>query len=164
MNQFKYETSNLKMDIAMEDSQAVITLVAMVLDKETKTVGPTVLESKEVTKVTNDKLVKPNINEQDKPKLNQPPIWIVECEECNDFFTMNKAKHPYDTFECKKCRTVSEFDYSIPVKADYTCECGTKHSVMVHSMSEIVSTKCRSCEMPIDLLWNDKKKQYTKIV
>lgn len=182
MNQFKYEANNLKLDVAMEDSKDIISLVALILgtgSKQLTHVLDRVESAKEDKEQLNNKTPKNEIKPYNAPTVevetfntpitksitHNPPIWIVECEECNDYITMNKSKYPHSThFHCNKCggnTPLNEEDKL--VKTSYTCECGTKHDVMVYSYNKTISTKCRSCKMPIDLMWNDKKKMYVKL-
>lgn len=96
-------------------------------------------------------------------KSNYPPIWIVECPDCGDFVCLNVSKLDDKVFNCAKCGCKVQLSEDHLVLAQYKCECGTMHSVAVHSLSTIVSTKCRACAMPIDLKWNEKKERYEKL-
>lgn len=99
-------------------------------------------------------------------RQGEPPIWVIECdgdsdgEGCHDFVTLNINKHGKDTFSCSKCNTITHLSREDVAPAKYTCECGTNHSVMIHSVSKFVYVKCRECDAPIDLIWNEKKKEY----
>ena len=96
-------------------------------------------------------------------KSNYPPIWIVECPDCGDFVCLNVSKLDDKVFNCAKCGCKTQLNEDHLVLAQYKCECGTLHSVAVHSLATIVSTKCRACAMPIDLKWNEKKGRYEKL-
>ena len=96
-------------------------------------------------------------------KSNYPPIWIVECPDCGDFVCLNVSKLDDKVFNCAKCGCKVQLSEDHLVLAQYKCECGTLHSVAIHSLATIVSTKCRACAMPIDLKWNEKKERYEKL-
>lgn len=96
-------------------------------------------------------------------KSNYPPIWIVECPDCGDFVCLNVSKLNDKVFNCAKCGCKFQLNEDSLALAQYRCECGTLHSVAIHSLASIVSTKCRACAMPIDLKWNEKKGRYEKL-
>lgn len=170
LNKVIYKTNALEVQVDMEDSKDILALMSMVLGNPSNECKPahTPAVKPQETNVSNTVNAKPMstkintpVENKFKPKL--PPIWLVECQECGDFITVNKNKHNGDVFICNNC------DTKIPVQEDiievtrYSCECGTPHHVSVHSLSNTVSTKCRECGMPIDLRWNDRKEQYDKL-
>lgn len=112
--------------------------------------------------VTPPKVMKP-ANNRDSRKSKLPPIWIVECPDCGDFVCLNTTKLNNMMFECAKCGCKTKLYDDNVALASFNCECGTYHTVAVHSLSNVVSTKCRSCAMPIDLKWNEKRERYEKL-
>ena len=174
-----YKNSGLEFDIAVEDKDTKDLI--KILDK-LMSVHPPVVEEKHECKCNHDKEVKPvtpikkdvkknveppkvmkPMNNRDNRKSKLPPIWIVECPDCGDFVCLNTTKLNNMMFECSKCGCkVKLYDDNVAL-ASFNCECGTYHTVAVHSLSNVVSTKCRKCAMPIDLKWNEKKERYEKI-
>ena len=179
MDRIVYKNVGLEFDIAVEDKDTKDLI--KILDKlmsehppvkeekheckcnHTKEVTPVMPVKKDVKKnVEPPKVMKPKQN-TDNRKSKYPPIWIVECPDCGDFVCLNVTKLNDKRFECAKCGCKVKLYEDNLALASFTCECGTPHTVAVHSLSNVVSTKCRSCAMPIDLKWNEKKERYEKI-
>lgn len=184
LNQFKFSNDDMKVDIATKEDQTLITIVQLLLNHNGETtvkpvhteVVPKDKSVEEVVKETATALKKEhtfvpsfplkvdvektNIN---KPTVKRPPIWLIECEHCKGIYTLNRMKNNSDTFKCPSCYEETTLEEDKLVIAKYKCECGTEHNVSIHSLALIVETKCRTCEMPIDLKWNDKKERYEKL-
>ena len=178
LNQFKYANNDMKVDIATKEDSTLITIVKLILNPNGETnikpihteVVPKNKDVKEVAKETVEKVHTfvpsfplKEVETTNKPKVRRPPIWLVECDHCKGIYTLNRMKNTSDTFKCPSCHETTPLEEDKLVVAKYKCECGTQHEVSIHSLALIVETKCRACEMPIDLRWNEKKKIYVKL-
>ena len=142
MNKIILNKGELNVDITVQGDDAVVTILKMLLELDAVT-----------------KVVKPS----KKNKYKTPPIWIVECEGCNDFITINRPKIQGNEFKCNKCEGSIQLEGNDLVVTNYTCECGTPHNTTVQTLSKVVNTKCRKCSTPIDLKWNEEKETYYKL-
>lgn len=150
-NKIIFNKGNLNAEIFVQEDKSVIQILKLLLNIDGVTKKDIqVVKSQPTTS-------KPK---EDKPIKKLPPIWIVECEECNDFVTLNRLKNEGDVFKCKKCEGKTNLSDDNTVITNYTCECGTPHTVTIHSLASVINTKCRKCSNPIDLKWNEKKEMY----
>ena len=173
-----YKNAGLEFDISVEgkDTKDLIKILDKLMSvhppvkeehheckcNHNKEVTPIAVKNKPQPKVaTPPKVMKPA--PANTRKSNYPPIWIVECPDCGDFVCLNVSKLEDKVFNCAKCGCKTQLNEDHLALAQYKCECGTMHSVAVHSLAAIVSTKCRACAMPIDLKWNEKKERYEKL-
>ena len=156
-NRIVLTKGNLNVDVMVQEGNIVIKVLELLLNLE----GVTKEEIKVEKSKPNNKPKEDKVST--KPVKKTPPIWIVECEECNDFVTLNKLKNEGDVFKCKKCEGKTNLSDDNTVITNYTCECGTPHTVTIHSLASVINTKCRKCSNPIDLKWNEKKEMYYRL-
>ena len=175
MNKIVYKNNGIVFDVQLETTE--VKDIIKILDKLMTPVKEEPHECKcnpkqEVTPIATKNKPQPRVATPPKVmkpapantrKSNYPPIWIVECPDCGDFVCLNVSKLEDKVFNCAKCGCKVQLSEDHLVLAQYKCECGTMHSVAVHSLATIVSTKCRACAMPIDLKWNEKKERYEKL-
>ena len=141
-----YKSDNLEFEINTNEEMDVLPLVEMLLGNSHNA-------------TTNNKMGDMSMKEHKSNSF--PPIWVVKCPNCGDFITFNRTKVG-NTFNCAKCGAdIDLTDKNVrKAKASYKCECGTPHSLTIFCNDNIVETKCRNCEMPIDLFWNVRRNRY----
>ena len=163
MNKIVYKNNGLEFDVQLETTEVkdiikvLVKLMTPIKEEHheckcnhSKEVTPIAAKNKPQPRVaTPPKVMKPAPT--NTRKSNYPPVCL------------NISKLENKVFNCAKCGCKVQLSEDNLVLAQYKCECGTMHSVAVHSLATIVSTKCRACAMPIDLKWNEKKERYEKL-
>lgn len=120
------------------------------------------VEKADITTVKNNDPITQSPDEENLSK----GLVMVRCPECKKIAVMllyiknGQLEYKNKTLNCKNCQADLPITKLQP--AYYKCpNCGTTATFYV--MGNLREANCKSCGSLIDLVWNDKKKEYVSI-